>query len=294
MADDGFGTIFGPWTLEQAVLTTLQTPPAGSTSPLIVYYLAELERQMGLTAQTLGQPPGPSSYRGGVDARTFEAEWFPMFHVIVEPTGEPVRLDFYDYAHHFQARIVATAGDDNEDTARMISSSYATAAAKLIIDNASLGIGATETRLVEISRPELLDPVNVRQVVQTAVTFDTLIAPVLTVSTPEPLPASPYTTPTPWPAASTPTVTFTASTQRTQVGNLSSALNPSSPITSLPVYPLTVAVPAGSVTVAYGWIQQTFTTTGAAVNATSIPVTSQTPTFAFPAGTLVFTGAAST
>lgn len=73
---------------------------------------------------------------------------------------------------------------------------------------------------------------------------------------------------------------------------LSTALSTASATTSLPVNALSAAVPAGTVTLssvasetAGGIHTQAFTTTGAAAGAVSIPVTSVTPNFAYPAGT---------
>jgi hypothetical protein len=63
---------------------------------------------------------------------------------------------------------------------------------------------------------------------------------------------------------------------------LSAPLTTGSPITSLPVNALAFAVLAGSVTITSGANTQSFTTTGAAASATSIPITSATPNYAYP------------
>jgi hypothetical protein len=74
---------------------------------------------------------------------------------------------------------------------------------------------------------------------------------------------------------------------------LSSALSTGSPITSLPVAALTVAVTSGDLiyvtAVGSSSVQhQIFVASaGAAINATSIPVVSQTPNFAYPSGSPV-------
>lgn len=73
----------------------------------------------------------------------------------------------------------------------------------------------------------------------------------------------------------------------TSVATLSSALTTGGPITTLAVTALTSTVPAGPVTVTSGSNSQTFTTTGAAAGATSLTVSSVTPTFAFPIGSTV-------
>lgn len=69
---------------------------------------------------------------------------------------------------------------------------------------------------------------------------------------------------------------------------LSGALTTGSPITTIPVTALAKAFPQGPVVLVNGANTQTFQTIGAVSGATTIPVTSQTPTFAYPtAGTTV-------
>jgi len=71
------------------------------------------------------------------------------------------------------------------------------------------------------------------------------------------------------------------------VATLSATLSTAGPITSLPVTALPNSISAGPLTIASGSNLQTWKTTGAAANATSIPVTSQTPNFAYPSTTPV-------
>lgn len=72
---------------------------------------------------------------------------------------------------------------------------------------------------------------------------------------------------------------------------LTSNLSTGSPITSLPATVGATAIPAGPVFIVgnSGNICQTFVTTGALAGATSIPVTSQTPNYAYPSGATVQT-----
>lgn len=74
----------------------------------------------------------------------------------------------------------------------------------------------------------------------------------------------------------------------------SGALTTGGAITSVGVVALTEPVPAGSITLLNGAHTQTFTNTAAAVAATSVTVSSQTPNFAYPAATVVYTGTAAT
>lgn len=74
---------------------------------------------------------------------------------------------------------------------------------------------------------------------------------------------------------------------------LSSALTTGSPITSLPVVALTAAIPSGTVlNFVSGSNTQSWTTTAAAaIGATTISVTSQTPNFAYPTSTTITSSA---
>lgn len=70
---------------------------------------------------------------------------------------------------------------------------------------------------------------------------------------------------------------------------LTSALSTGAPLTSMPVAALSRAIPVGSqITTVSGANVQTFTTSApATANATSIPIVSETPTFAFPTNSVV-------
>ncbi len=208
MADE-LGTIVSHWQIEQAVINTLQQPPPGGTFPRLVYYLAELERLNGLGPQTLPVPPGANSWRGGVDNFTFEAEWFPVVHVVVRPFGAPERMDPGEYMQVYEINVTATVGADDENWARQIAFHYGAAIAKTVMDQGSLGISATNTVLTNYGTPALLDPVNSRQVVRITVGFGTLIAPILTTGAPSTWQLNPYESPGQYPTVSTinPTVT---------------------------------------------------------------------------------------
>lgn len=198
-----FGVIFSRYQLERAILSTLQTPPPGATASLLAYYVAESERQQGLAPQTIPLPPGPSSYRGGVDAGTLMAEWFPMVTVTAQPAGDAQRLDRYTLAQAYEAQVVCTAGDDSEQAARMVADAYGASVAKLIMDFGTLGIGATDTRVTRMADIALLDATNARQVCRATVHVQTLIAPALETSPPSAWPASPYTPAAQWPTVQT-------------------------------------------------------------------------------------------
>lgn len=165
---------------------------------------------MGLAAQTLPVPPGPSSYRGGVDSQTFEAEWFPILHVNVRAIGQPDRPDMVTYGQKWQVTVTSTTGDDDEDTARMVVMAYGAAVTQLIVQNGALGIGATNTVITQFPVPELLNPATARQVCRTVVIFETYTAIAAVQGGPITWPNSPYTPPGDWADISTVDVTVTA------------------------------------------------------------------------------------
>lgn len=208
---DQFGTIVTRWQVEQALIAVLQQPPPSpATGPALVYYLAEVERQMGLPAQTLGAPPGASSYRGGADALTMQPEWFPMVTIVAEPDGAPEYLDAYTVGQSYRARAVCYVGNDSEDTARMVADGYGAAVARCILDFGSLGGLSAQTRLISAPSTEPLDGQNVRQVMVCTVGFSVLIAPVFTLGAPSVWQASPYSAPGSLPTVQTTDVTVAA------------------------------------------------------------------------------------
>lgn len=72
-------------------------------------------------------------------------------------------------------------------------------------------------------------------------------------------------------------------------GTSSSLLSTGAPITTLPCNALAQAMPACAFTITSGANTQTFKTIGAISGATTIPVTSQTPNFAYPSGSVIAT-----
>jgi hypothetical protein len=214
MGADVYGPLVGRDLIERAVLALLQTPPEGSEAPLIVYYLAEVERQQGLAPQSLPWPPGPSSYRGGVDLQTLMPEWFPLIGCEAQPVGIPERGPKdgfgYGYGQWFEVKLAATAGNDDEDAARLLAAQYGIALALLIVQHGSLGHVVGNTVLTASPNIEYLDP-EVRQVARSVITFRSYVDTILTESGP-PLVLSPdpYQAPGDWPVVETVDVTLDA------------------------------------------------------------------------------------
>lgn len=78
---------------------------------------------------------------------------------------------------------------------------------------------------------------------------------------------------------------------QTSLGTTSSLLSTGAPITSLPCNALAGSIPAGNISLVSGTHQQTISTVGANSGATSIPLQSVTPQFAFPSGTSILSQA---
>ena len=82
-----FGRLVSRASIVQAILTLLTEPPAPGAAPLLLYYLADVERQLGLAPRSLQEPPGPSSYRSEVDFETMQGRNWPsvtQFSIFLE------------------------------------------------------------------------------------------------------------------------------------------------------------------------------------------------------------------
>jgi hypothetical protein len=193
---DQFGTIFSRTQLEQAVLNVLQSPPPGRTAPLIVYYLAEVERTLSLAARTIPVPPGPSSYRGTADTegRTLMAEWFPELIVECEPSGDAQMFASNGIVQRYAVDVSATVGDDDEDIARLFAGAYGAAITRLIVDNPLLGGAAVDTVPLEASRVELLES-TIRQVARSVSPFECVVMVASLDDPPVSWQTDPYMTP---------------------------------------------------------------------------------------------------
>lgn len=209
-----FGAIVGREQVEQAVLSVLRTPPSGSSFPLIAYYVAEVERQRGLSPQTIPLPPGPSSYRGAVnDFDTFEDEWAPMLSVIAEPVGIAERQQDGSYGSEYEIRIAALVTGEDEDAARLLADRYGAALMACVAQHGGLGTRvdfetgttvpfAAKTIVETVSETSFPNP-RMRRLVQATVTLHAFVDRVVQEPGPISFPANPYVTPSPWPTIGT-------------------------------------------------------------------------------------------
>src|SRR5205814_8604005 len=94
---DLFGPIRATWELEQAAVETL--------SIWFPTYLAELERQIGLTNKTIPRPPTPESYHGGVDLESYFQDELPEVVVVVNPLGPPERSASAGYVQGYELQV---------------------------------------------------------------------------------------------------------------------------------------------------------------------------------------------
>lgn len=205
-----FGRLVSRASIVQAILTLLTEPPEPGAAPLLLYYLADVERQLGLTPKSLGMPPGPSSYRSEVDFETFQAEWLPLIGVDAQPTGRVERHEGGEYGQWYLVQACAIAADDDEDQARIYADAYAIALAAAVVQNGSLGGIADRTVLTTAPNVEYVNP-DVRQVSRATVQLQTYVQPVLVEYAGKPVswPADPYAVPEDWPEIETVTTTET-------------------------------------------------------------------------------------
>lgn len=214
---DQFGAFVSRGSVERAVLELLQSSPAGLNPPLILYYLAEAERQEGLEPHTLDPP---RTYRGGVDFTVFQGDEFPAIIALVAPMGTPERHERAEYAQWFEVQAAALVSAENEDDARPLADAYGIALAALVAQNGGLGPSrvsagepfAIKTNLGAFPSVEFaVNATTARNLLRTTVTFQTLVQPVLTERGPGQFQADPYGVPLDTPTVETITVDIQAS-----------------------------------------------------------------------------------
>ena len=196
-----FGPLLGPWNVEHAILETLEE--------WMPSYLAEVERKSNLRPQTLGRPPTPESYKGGLDYESVRQEWLPAIIVVANPVGEPERTAnayIQEYQVEVGCVVISEEGDDPEGTARRNAGLFA-AATQLLVTHGSLGGLSEECVLTGASKVEFFNPE--RRELAVGITswhvYATILDPssgpvtVKTVEPEEPYPA--------WPEATKDTIT---------------------------------------------------------------------------------------
>jgi hypothetical protein len=219
---DTFGPLISDETVQDAVLALLSLPPTDDNgdpaggSPLLVYYLAEIERQVGLIQQTL-EPP--LVYRGGTDFEVYQGDQSPTVVVVVKPTGAPERFEAGSYGQRFEIQAGVILQGSDQDDGRLRARYYGLAMAAVIAQNADLGPNpydsslklASETHMTAFPVAEFAADENTsRQIMRSVVSFETLVMPVVVSwAGPESFPTSPYTVPSPWPTVSEVDVTVT-------------------------------------------------------------------------------------
>jgi hypothetical protein len=175
---DVFGSIISRGDVERAVLRLLRTPPEGSTYPLLVYYLAERERQAGLPARTLPVPPAPESFRGTLDFTAYVQDLCPMVLAVVQPVGAPERLEGATYGQWYDVQLGAVIVGTDEDSTRALADEYAASIMAAVLQQGSLGGFAIKTDLSAAPKTEFFDPKQ-RRLVRSIVGFRTQVAPIV-------------------------------------------------------------------------------------------------------------------
>jgi len=213
---DEFGPAISGVTIRTAVLSLLQTPPAGCTYPLIVAYLAKVERDAGLTARTLDWP---ATFRGGMDFTVWRNDEAPVIIAVSKPTGTPEFAAPGVYGWRFETQLAAIVRAEDQDTARDHADLYGAALALFIAQNGGLGANpynstttlAVDSALTTYVTPEFaVDADTSRMLVRGGIVFESLIMPVVQWGGPSVFPTDPYATPGTWPTVTDVNVTVTA------------------------------------------------------------------------------------
>lgn len=194
-------------------MSLLSTPPPLRNYPLIVYYLAEVERQLGLAPQTLPQPQGSSSYRGGIDFDTFEEEWAPQLMALAEPVGTAERSHEGVYSSWYEIRVAVLVVDEDEDATRLLADRYGAAVMACVAQNGGLGtrtdfetgntVPLADKTVVETVAETTFPNRLMRRLAQSTVTFRSFISNVVAEPGPTSFPVDPYLIPASWPTIKT-------------------------------------------------------------------------------------------
>jgi hypothetical protein len=174
-----YGPLVARGNVESAALATLSQPPEGGFQPLIVYYLAAVERANGLPPKTLRVPPGERSYLGGIDFETYGGDQLPTLIAVAQPVNAPERDGGGEYGQWFELQVAAVVSAESEDDARSLADSYGIAATALILQHGALGGLAVKTNLNDFPRTEFVDPDD-RRLMRSVAGFHVLVQPVVT------------------------------------------------------------------------------------------------------------------
>lgn len=208
-----FGAVVSRDEIERNVLSLFSTPPPTSSYPLIVYYLAEVERQLGLAARTLPVPPGTNSYRGGLDYNTFTEEWAPQITVIAEPISPVEREEDGKYGCWFSIQVAALVTEGDEDSARTLADRYGAALMMCLAGNAGLGtrtdftdgssVAFTNQAILQDAPETTFPNPRMRRLCQSTLSMRAYISPIVTEPGPLTFNADPYTDQANWPTITT-------------------------------------------------------------------------------------------
>lgn len=162
MAEDIFGPLIGTWNVEQATIATLRE--------WMPTYLAEVERQNGLTNKALGRPISPQGYYGGLDFQSELPGKPPAVIVTVEPEGNP-EATAMGYTQAYRISVGCIVYGSTEEEARMHASLYGVAT-MLLAQKGSLGGLAEDLIMGGAPSLEWVDPeASERRLIRSVATF---------------------------------------------------------------------------------------------------------------------------
>jgi len=149
--NSNFGALVGPWQVEQAVITHLQT--------WLDTYLNEQERQLGLTPRA-SHRPDPTWIYGATDFESYREDSTPAVIVVCNPADTGPELIASDaYEQWFSVRVGSViVNRQDEDTTRMMASLYATAVMGALIQQGSVQGISNRTVLTQSPTVDYPDP----------------------------------------------------------------------------------------------------------------------------------------
>jgi len=146
-----FGSLVGPWQVEQAVIAHLQK--------WLDTYMNETERQLGIRPRATKRPDKDWIY-GGTDFESYQQDATPAVIVVCQPADSPPNLlGSEGYVQWFEAQVgCVIVNRQNEDETRKEASLYATAVMGALIQQGAVGGISSRTELVRAPRVDYPDP----------------------------------------------------------------------------------------------------------------------------------------
>jgi hypothetical protein len=149
-------------------------------------YLAEVERQSGLSEMTIDRCPAPDiqpidpnfetseepqSIIGGIDAFSFYVGMCPSIIVNVKPVGDP-EYQSDPYSVCFNITISAIIEEESEDRARYVADFYGAAIMACMVQSGNLDEFGTRLRMTQYPVTDFVDTEDKRKLAMSVSQYD--------------------------------------------------------------------------------------------------------------------------